>query len=222
MSSNVYAENPAHIQVPTAYDGNLPGQQELRIDLNCKNVVYQTMVALEATPTVMFPVDNQSSGANGDGSDGNNIMYLKEPKCAGGNEFHQIDSVELWMSGRKCSEWRDAGSLKFENLQERGTSHSADKNIASAHGANAGHRQITEVKHVSENMLVINHSIEKKPLSRCSGCLSFKNVSASYIIVKFTPQYKTPTDYNLLVSHRHYQVNSIAGSDGSVNVSLSL
>ena len=66
--------------------------------------------------------------------------------------------------------------------------------------------------HHYENVFTLNHNIEKSSLDRCSGCISWKNVSSPFIRIYHRPQQNNT--YQYIVQHRHYQINSIAGSDG--------
>ena len=76
------------------------------------------------------------------------------------------------------------------------------------------------VEFISDNIYVINHNIDKDPLTKCSGALSLKGIANPQIEVVYVP---TVEGHHICsIEHSYYQLCSINGADGSCLISASL
>ena len=117
-----------------------------------------------------------------------------------------ITGVRLLMSGRIIRSWNDTSEIEFECAVEKRYG-GASTNIASG-------------ILLSDNVYIINHNIDNDPLVKCSGALSLKNSANPQIEIDFVSG--DTAVHEVSIEHSFYSLVSIQGSDGSVQVSVSL
>ena len=134
------------------------------------------------------------------------VIYQTRITLKNGNVKTPIRTIRLWMSGRIVREWNDTSEIEFENALEH------------RYGGASARMNDNGVR--SDNIYVINHNIDKDPLTKCSGALSLKGIANPQIEVVFVP---TATGHHICsIEHSYYQLCSINGADGSCLISASL
>ena len=175
--------------------------EEITVDLNCKNCVYQTAVA------VRFENDGTDSGDKGQN-------YR-------GSDYVPIYDVELRIGGRSI--WKVSGDeLNYIDNAWGSGSNPFGGNQRSGRNYNSG---ITDAS-PGDNIVLINHGVVPSSHSQNSGCLSLKNCSSPQLVVRVQNPQNNVTDagtkYRVMVGHFHYNLITQSGLDGAVQVGISL
>ena len=202
------------------------------IPINCKNVCYKTLIAVKDT----------AKGASDFEPISKIELWLSGRKVQEYNTMEELRLENLFELGQTTSRpsgvGKHFGQYPKQHKYNQGCNSSTDIVLA-------GTRKITETEPTGtnvpfadnnrfaphyiehyENVYTLNHGIEKNPLDRNGGCISFKGVSSPFLrIHHIVPQGAADgvkKTYEYFVEHAHFAINSISGADGSVSVSLSL
>jgi len=231
LSGNVATET-VHENTHTLSQSN-PVSIYKDIPINCKNVCYKTILA----------VKDISKGANDFEPLHKIELWLSGRKVQEYNTMEELRMENLFELGTSTSRpsgvGANFGQQSGQPMFNAACNTSTDIVCAGNHTTNvveadttnnieydAYNRQKPNLIEHYENVYTLNHGIERNPLNRCGGCISFKGVSSPFVrIYHYTPIGTGPNQtrtYKYSVEHAHYQINSISGADGSCAVSLSL